>query len=431
MKILNIMIILLFTAGICAAQVGVNPAAFNVDFASFKSDSAGYNMFEVYYLIYSSNLLHVREGGRYMAKYTVNAIIKDGGRQVAADEREDVSYAASYNEAENPHSYIVNLMKFYLKPGKYKVQVTLNDLNASSSIPLETNLEIPDYPTDEMTISQIEFARQVEKSSDKTVFDKNGWRIIPSCSRRFGDGIYWLKYYYEIYNNDNFDKQSLVINFEIRDRKNNVIKTGSSEKNNAEPYAFVDSLNLENLKPGRYDLIIYTQNKDGDIINRSGNFSITWSSLELVKNDFESAVEQLRYIASTKEMDQLKNAPKDDRIKEWNEFWKSKDPSPDTDENEIENEYYRRISYTNRHFDLPQREGWRSDMGMIYIINGAPDDIEKHPFDIETKPYEIWYYYNPRRRFLFIDENGYGEYVLQYPYDGDVNKAINIYGGGP
>ena len=65
MKNLLIALMAVFVMVPAFAQVGVQPAAFNVDFASFKSDSSGYDLMEVYYQIYSSNLLYVRQDNRY------------------------------------------------------------------------------------------------------------------------------------------------------------------------------------------------------------------------------------------------------------------------------------------------------------------------------------------------------------------------------
>ncbi|HMW32856.1 MAG TPA: hypothetical protein PKA52_05685, partial [bacterium] len=42
----------------------------------------------------------------------------------------------------------------------------------------------------------------------------------------------------------------------------------------------------------------------------------------------------------------------------------------------------------------------------------APDDIERHPFDNNDKPYEIWYYYQANLRLLFVDVNQIGDYEL-------------------
>jgi GWxTD domain-containing protein len=77
----------------------------------------------------------------------------------------------------------------------------------------------------------------------------------------------------------------------------------------------------------------------------------------------------------------------------------------------MKTEYYRRIEYANVQFSVVS-PGWRTDRGRIYIIYGPPDDIEHHPMEIETKPYQIWHYYNTNRLFYFVDEDGYGDYKL-------------------
>jgi len=56
---------------------------------------------------------------------------------------------------------------------------------------------------------------------------------------------------------------------------------------------------------------------------------------------------------------------------------------------------------------------------MVYIKYGEPDQIDNHPFELERKPYLVWYYYMQRRTFVFEDSRGDGDYQLEFPYDGD------------
>ncbi|HEX9615291.1 MAG TPA: GWxTD domain-containing protein, partial [Bacteroidota bacterium] len=77
-------------------------------------------------------------------------------------------------------------------------------------------------------------------------------------------------------------------------------------------------------------------------------------------------------------------------------------------------EYYHRVEYANKNFGH-YMDGWKTDRGMIYIRFGSPDNVERHPFDMNTKPYEIWYYYELERQFVFVDETGFGDYRLRYP----------------
>jgi GWxTD domain-containing protein len=426
------LIAIFFLMSSASAQIEIRPSAFYVDHASFASDEADISILEVYYKIHTSHLSHIIKDGKYFAGYSVSAVILKDKKQIDAIENEGSLYSETYEETQNDDSYVVNTLKFPLKPGKYGLEITLHDLNADNSIPLAADIEVASFEREKAAISDIEFAGKVlAVDAETSNFDKGDWQVIPSCSRRYGDRQTQLRFYYELYMNNNTARDFQII-YRIATKKNDVVLSRTVDGRFKKEAGHIDSLSLVKLKPGPYRFVISVVDSSNDkIVEKSAGFSLVWSALELVKNDFEAAVEQLAYIASTDEMNQLRKAPEDNRIEEWNSFWQENDPSPGTAENELKDEYYRRLAYANEQYGLPIKEGWKTDMGMIYIINGEPDEIERHPFDIETKPYEIWYFYSPRRRFLFIDVRGYGEYELQYPYDGDINKRINIYGGGP
>src|SRR5204862_6077262 len=73
------------------------------------------------------------------------------------------------------------------------------------------------------------------------------------------------------------------------------------------------------------------------------------------------------YIITDEERKAWKKLETDDERERFiEEFWRRRDPDPDTDENEFREEYYERIAYTNEHFasGIP---GWKTDRGRIYI----------------------------------------------------------------
>ena len=49
---------------------------------------------------------------------------------------------------------------------------------------------------------------------------------------------------------------------------------------------------------------------------------------------------------------------------------------------------------------------------MVFVVMNAPDDIERHPYDSDSKPYEIWYYYEANLKLFFVDFSGVGDYEL-------------------
>ena len=53
-------------------------------------------------------------------------------------------------------------------------------------------------------------------------------------------------------------------------------------------------------------------------------------------------------------------------------FWMMRDPSPDSYNNELRNEFYRRVLYANEHFSTKDQDGARSDPGRVYIRYGPP-----------------------------------------------------------
>jgi len=153
------------------------------------------------------------------------------------------------------------------------------------------------------------------------------------------------------------------------------------------------------------------------------------------------------YIITPEEQKAFKKlATDDEREKFIEEFWRRRDPDPDTDENEFKGEYYERIAYANEHFasGIP---GWRSDRGRIWIMYGKPDERETHPsggpYDrpsyegggmTTTYPFENWFY-----RYLpgvgsgieieFVDPTGSGEYrIARNPSEKDA--MLNIPGAG-
>ena len=85
------------------------------------------------------------------------------------------------------------------------------------------------------------------------------------------------------------------------------------------------------------------------------------------------------YIITDEERKAFKKLATDDERERFiEEFWRRRDPDPDTDENEFKEEYYERIAYANEHFTsgIP---GWKTDRGRIYITYGKPDERETHP----------------------------------------------------
>jgi GWxTD domain-containing protein len=154
-------------------------------------------------------------------------------------------------------------------------------------------------------------------------------------------------------------------------------------------------------------------------------------TLKELDNSFKTWLnEDVTYIISPEERTAfLQLETNEEREQFIEQFWLRRSSNPDMPDNDFKEEHYRRIAYANEHYasGIP---GWKTDRGRIYIIWGAPDEIESHPtggtYDrpmeegggsTTTYPWERWRY-----RYLegiqenveleFVDPSGSGEYHL-------------------
>ncbi len=127
--------------------------------------------------------------------------------------------------------------------------------------------------------------------------------------------------------------------------------------------------------------------------------------------EWKDILNALNIIFSHSDLEVLYNAKPEERKKVWDKFWKKYDPDPVTPYNELEIEFLKRFQYVMKNFSGPLK-GYRTDRGRIYIKYGPPDYIEDYPYEWGTYPYQIWYYANLGKKFLFVDKTGFGDYEL-------------------
>jgi GWxTD domain-containing protein len=120
-------------------------------------------------------------------------------------------------------------------------------------------------------------------------------------------------------------------------------------------------------------------------------------------------------------------------------FWKQRDPTPGTPQNEYKDEHLERFQHANKRFKFGGKEGWMTDRGRIYIILGPPVSTNRFPSAPNIYPCEIWSYYGDPAKGLpthfslvFFQRGGVGEYKLYDPIsDGPSSLMIDGHGMDP
>ena len=139
------------------------------------------------------------------------------------------------------------------------------------------------------------------------------------------------------------------------------------------------------------------------------------SKLDPESREFYSTV---RYIISKEEKKIILELPPSEIENFIKNFWKRRDPTPLTEENEFKAEYLDKIEMANKLFQGGGKLGYIQDRGRIYMLLGPPDERYAQPVGkySRVKSSESWIYYKKYRiRLVFIDHFGDGEYTLERP----------------
>ncbi|MDI6849966.1 MAG: GWxTD domain-containing protein [Candidatus Saccharicenans sp.] len=119
-----------------------------------------------------------------------------------------------------------------------------------------------------------------------------------------------------------------------------------------------------------------------------------------------------RYTITSEERKIFLKLPPSERKSFIEEFWKRRDPLPETVANEFKEEYLLRIEQANKLFGEGGNQGWLSDRGRVWITLGPPDHRETYPRgqSFYGFPVEIWHY--GFYQIYFIDRFWNGNYQL-------------------
>jgi GWxTD domain-containing protein len=170
-------------------------------------------------------------------------------------------------------------------------------------------------------------------------------------------------------------------------------------------------LPIEELEPGSFTLEIeYSLGN----MKRTQNhqFRVIWPFRPISLTDPDLAVEALRYIATDQQAYEMQSGSAAHRAEAFHEFWRERDPDTTTAYNEVMAEYYYRVDETMRKFStLGGEDGYKTDRGRIYILYGPPEQTDRL-LQPGSAPTEIWTYDRLKKRFVFIDPNKNGTYLL-------------------
>ena len=305
--------------------------------------------------------------------------------------------------------------EFYLNPGNYNIEVSLTDINTKKEKSKKDKIDIIDYAGKTISFSDIMLVSNLKI--------ENGKKIITPLIDKNIDNLKEIFLFFEIYNSENKEVTN-NFSYKITDLKGKDFEKGEYEYKLAPGInKFFEKIPTVNLVFGSYRIEI--KNKSNGELIAEKEFTNKLNGFPVNMKDMNLLIDQLLYIATGEELSKIKNAPTDElKEKYFIEFWRGKDPNPYTHKNEYMGDYYKRIDIANERY-THWIDGWKTDMGMIYIVYGNPNSVERYPNNENTKPYEIWEYYNINKQFIFVDQSGFGDYKLTNPVWDETGNRIN------
>lgn len=387
------------------------------DFISFKGNN-NKSRLDFYIQVPYNAVQFVKTGQGFEASYQITVSVFDEGSTKLITEKiwNEKIVAISFELTSSPENYNLGSRSFDLTPGVYTIKTSLLDKDSKNEYNSENKVVVKRFDiSPSMSDAMLISGRTMVEGKSK---------IIPNVSRNVVSDRDPLSMFYEVYS----DTVSVIyVDYEIYDeREKQLFKSSeklSVKEGSNQIFHNIDSLTLD---LGKNVLKITFKDSSGNILDTSvKTFISRWVGVPMTVTDLDKAIDQMIYLASPEDLSFIKDPEERiEKAKRFVAFWRKQDPNPADEYNPVFNEYYNRVAYANQNFSSYSLEGWRSDRGMVMIILGAPDNIERHPFEYYSKPYEVWQYYNLNKQFIFVDYTGFGDYRLDpsTPLYGDLYR---------
>jgi GWxTD domain-containing protein len=403
--------------GSATAQIPSDYASepmFYFEAVSYASEQPGKARIDVYVQVPYQELRFVKDGEQFVARYDITFSLYTTQGQLAHERAwTEVVRVRDFSQTTSGKFYSLSHRPVEIEPGNYQATILIQDQDSRKSARRRRNLLVTDFSRDSLSLSDIMLVSRLSTSGEKR-------SIVPNITGTIGHQVEGFFLFVEVYSK--VDVDSLLLRWRILDtQRREVLRESQIEPASGKVTQAFLKVDRPNLPAGTYFLNIdvtplhMPEGRSTVSASTSRTFTVRWSDLPPIVQDLDKAIDQMRYVARESEMAFIREAkdPAEKRNR-FLEFWKRRDPDPRTPENELLEEYYNRVDYANKNF-THYTEGWRTDRGMVYIYLGPPDNVERYPFQSNSKPYEIWYYNQINRRYVFVDESGFGDYKLRSP----------------
>jgi GWxTD domain-containing protein len=439
---------------------------FTADAVAFPDSSD--TILELYVRIRPSLIADLCRDGRDPMPVRVSAQLRSifGGK---TQEREQVFQVNPADTAVALGEVVV--LSFPVKPGPHRLQVrletrrrTLARMGAEKPevAKVDGDLEVP-KPQAGREISDLEFIWGEAEQGAARVFGRSGHGLLPNPERIYGLYSTDLRAFFAARGATSESRPwhwvARILNprGEVQAVQESTAAAGPSLSTELR-------MDVGSLPAGGYDLEVKAwQDGDPGALLRRSRFNVAWT-LDSWRRDPLDVADDAHFLLEADAEERFERLQAGEQEAILDSFWLTRDPTPETGENEARSLFLRRVDYANRMYGrYGLGRGMFSDMGRTFIRYGEPgevlkqvvpglddnlanmvrdlsrsedrplDNVQQHELGADMRPFELWIYEGEipmpvdadpriersrgtRRRivFLFVDQNHLGDYRLVY-----------------
>lgn len=441
--------------------------AFTVDAAGFP-DSAGY-VTDVYVRVPASTITLLENDPQGTSQLKLSAELRSSygaHRQTA----EQLIIIAPGDTSGGFGKVVV--LRFPTRPGTQKLKVRLEDVlshktgivnamrSARESGEVSGEFELV-RAVKGLDLSDAEFGWESREGEFMTPFERAGRVIVPNPERLYGLLDTDLPVVFSARSAD--ATRGWHARARILDARGQEVASQDTAVGARAQADVAFRFDVSRLPAGGYDLETRAwQEGDATPLQRTARFSVAWRPESWRRSSSEMA-DLAHFLFDPDDEEHFAAMAPGEQERWLEDFWRKRDPSPETGINEARDAFLKRVDIANERFTRAGiGRGMFSDMGRVYIRYGEPSeelkqvmpagdetllqelqelafDEDRDLGDIQQKgpggdirPYEVWVYegdiplpldLDPREPrverhkklvFLFVDDRGLGDYRLRY-----------------
>jgi GWxTD domain-containing protein len=393
----------------------------------------------------------------YRAQYEMNVTIWDKKNNLIDShnwKRELV--AGSFDETNDRKKLNIEHAAFDLPPGEYDLALEITDRDTGKNLREKRPLKLAESDDQPLRFSSIvftePFAAPHSAGGTNPTEALAAWKDLPRAARRDSlrynltailtntrtgnalpdsvsanradsNGTIAAGAYFEIYGAA--AGETLQLQYEIRDWRQQTEQTWEEAITITQtPFCHLAVLAGKITQPGLHTLRLVAKSMSKKEATAEESFQVQVSAgpnyTPALAENSAMLYEPLRYIIKSAEYKRLAEAAEAARDSLVADFWRQRDPDPQTPANQLREEFYRRVAFSDMRFATAgagksgekKLAGWETDRGRIYIKYGPPKEVHNQMAEQGSPPYEVWIYPNLDLYFVFRDKTGSGDYEL-------------------